>query len=255
MRTFQLLVLLILSSNFLHAQTKESELTFNDETILEDYGMIYKNNKSIFPISLKTDPGILDGLINTQTNYMNQNKEYRKLRKIDSLEFQDSVYIKNAGLIILSPFLERLFESTGLTDNNVFNDERSKSKAVHLLDYAAGGKTGSKEYDLVLNKLLCGMSVSDPIEENIHLTNEDIEIVNDLLRATIQQWTAIGETSIDGLRDIFLQRDGKLKEDGEQYYLIVEGKPYDMLLNQIPWNISKIRLNWMKKELLVKWRY
>jgi hypothetical protein len=80
-----------------------------------------------------------------------------------------------------------------------------------------------------------------------------MEIVDGLLTAVTQQWSALRETSIDGLRESFLKRDGKLEEE-DSFYLKIEQKPFDLLLDQIPWNISKIKLSWMPKILNVEWR-
>jgi hypothetical protein len=183
-----------------------------------------------------------------------EDKDYRKLGETKKREFLDPIFIKNAGLIILSPYLGMLFEKCGLTDSNGFIDEQSQFKAVHLLEYAATGKTGKEEHQLVINKLLCGMDVIDPVERNIALNDSDKETVDSLLNAITQQWPPLKGTSIDGLRGSFLQRDGKLEEEEEQYFLKVEQKAFDMLLDQIPWNITQIKLSWMEKILLIEWR-
>lgn len=183
-----------------------------------------------------------------------EDKDYKKLGETKKREFLDPIFIKNAGLIILSPYLGMLFQKCGLTDSEGFIDEESKFKAVHLLEYAATGNTGKEEHELVINKLLCGMDVTEPVERNVTLTDGDKETVNGLLGAITQQWTPLKGTSIDGLRSSFLQRDGKLEEEAEQYFLKIEQKAFDMLLDQIPWNISQIKLSWMEKILLIEWR-
>ena len=183
-----------------------------------------------------------------------EDKDYKKLGETKKRELLDPIFIKNAGLIILSPYLGLLFQKCGLTDSEGFIDEESKFKAVHLLEYAATGNTGKEEHELVINKLLCGMDVTEPVERNVTLTDGDKETVNGLLSAITQQWTPLKGTSIDGLRTSFLQRDGKLEEEEEQYFLKIEQKAFDMLLDQIPWNISQIKLSWMEKILLIEWR-
>lgn len=183
-----------------------------------------------------------------------EEKDYRKLGEETPREFLDPIFIKNAGLIILSPYLGMLFEKCGLMLQGEFIDEESKFKAVHLLEYAATGKTGKEEHELVINKLLCGMNVTDPVERNIELSDTDKEIVNGLLTAVTQQWKPLNGTSIEGLQLSFLQRDGKLEEENEQYFLRIEQKAFDMLLDQISWNITRIKLRWMQKMLIIEWR-
>jgi hypothetical protein len=222
MRKIQLIVFLLLSSNYLCPQANKTDLLIGD-----------KNNKIELLSSFKTNFDIHD---------------------LDSQEIQEVFFIKNAGLIILSPYLETLFEKCGLTNNNEFIDKQSKFIAVRLLEYAVTGKTVSEEYELVINKLLCGLSVLDTIGVNINLSNENKEIVDGLLNAVIQHWTVLGNTSIDGLRESFLQREGRLEEHEEQYNLNVEQKAYDILLDHIPWSFHNIGLKWMEKNIVVEWR-
>ncbi|MGF1586731.1 MAG: contractile injection system tape measure protein [Bacteroidales bacterium] len=222
MRKIQLIVFLLLSSNYLCSQTNNTDLLIGDI-----------NNKIEFLRYLEPNFNIQD---------------------LVSQEIQEVFFIKNAGLIILSPYLETLFEKCGLTINNEFIDKQSIFIAVRLLEYAAIGKAGSEENELVINKLLCGLSVLDTIVVNINLSNENKEIVDDLLNAVIQHWTVLGNTSIDGLRLSFLQREGRLEEHEEQYNLNVEQKAYDTLLDHIPWSFHNIGLKWMEKNILVEWR-
>ncbi len=184
----------------------------------------------------------------------NENKDYKKLGETEPRAFTDPIFIKNAGLIIMSPFLGTLFEKCGLIKDSEFIDEESKYKAVHLLEFAVTGKKATQENELVLNKLMCGMKVTDPVDITITLTEKEKETVDSLLTAITQHWKALNGSSIDALRSTFLERDGKLEEDTNEYYLKVEQKTFDMLLDQIPWNISKIKLSWMKKLLQVEWR-
>jgi hypothetical protein len=166
----------------------------------------------------------------------------------------EPIFVNNAGLIILAPYLGLLFEKCALMEHGKFHDQESKYSAVHLLEYAATGESGNEEHELIINKLLCGMSITDPITVNVGLADEHKEIVDSLLKAVTQQWSALYNTSIDGLRTSFLQREGKLEETDDQYHLKIEQKAFDMLMDQIPWNIRKIKLSWMEKIMQVEWR-
>ena len=179
---------------------------------------------------------------------------YRKLGEKEPREFLDPIFISNAGLIIIAPFLHVLFQKCGLMEQSGFKDELSKYKAIQLLAYAATGKTSQEEPELVINKILCGLDLTAPLNKVEDLEAPEKEIVDSLLHAVTQQWSALKETSIDGLRNSFLQREGRLIEEEGQFFLKVEQKPFDMLLSQIPWNISKIKLSWMQKILEVEWK-
>ncbi len=169
-------------------------------------------------------------------------------------ELEEPLYSNYAGLIIIAPFLPMLFERSGLMQDNTFNDAGSVYKAIHILQYAATGSTIVNEHDLAIHKVLCCISLNTPIDLSITLSDTDKELVNSLLVAVIQQWTVLGLTSIAGLQETFLQRNGRLEEDAEAYFLRVETKGVDMLLDQIPWNITRIKLGWMPKMLEILWR-
>ena len=183
-----------------------------------------------------------------------EDKEYRKLGERKPWEFTDPIFISNAGLIILAPYLGMLFDKCELISDGKFIDAESRYKAVQLLQFAVTGTTVMQEYDLILNRLMCGMDITAPLDLTQIITNEEKEIVVGLLVAVTQHWSALYSSSIESLRVTFLQRDGKLEDENGTYNLKVEQKAYDMLLDQIPWNISKISLSWMNKTLEVLWR-
>ena len=75
-----------------------------------------------------------------------------------------------------------------------------------------------------------------------------------MLEAVIEQWPVLKNTSIAGLREAFLQRNGKLFSKNDKLHLQVEASTLDVLLDQLPWNLSMIKLPWMKGLLRVDWR-
>jgi hypothetical protein len=86
------------------------------------------------------------------------------------------------------------------------------------------------------------------------LNENEKELVDSLLEAVTQQWSAMQNTSINGLRESFLTRNGQLTMEENGFFLKVEQQSYDMLLDQIPWNLSSIQYKWMEKLLRVEWR-
>ena len=116
------------------------------------------------------------------------------------------------------------------------------------------GNQSSQEENMVLNKILTGIPITEPINPLGELTDTHKEIVESLLDAIRSQWKAMNGTSNEGLRTTFLQREGKLEEEDEQFYLKVASGPFDMLLDQIPWNYNQVKLSWMQKILITEWR-
>ncbi len=166
----------------------------------------------------------------------------------------EQVYINNAGLVLASPYLPRLFEMLGLTENKAFKDRAAAVRAVHMLEFLVNESTSSSESQLVLNKLICGVKNSVPIEREISITTQEKQQLESLLQGMIKNWKSLGSTSIAGLRESFLQRHGKLQLKDDAWYLQVEPKAFDMLLDQIPWGFSTIKYPWMERVIYVEWR-
>ena len=79
------------------------------------------------------------------------------------------------------------------------------------------------------------------------------EFCESLLKGVVQNWEKIGNTSTEGLRESFLRREGLIRKTNKDYTLIVKKKPFDMLLDTLPWNITMVQNVFMKYRLLVEW--
>ncbi|MBV8659991.1 MAG: hypothetical protein JO142_19395 [Burkholderiales bacterium] len=176
----------------------------------------------------------------------------------DAVKLEEPIYIANAGLVLLAFFTQRLFDRFGLLEERHFKDEAAQYRAIHCLAYLVDGHVDSNESDWVLNKLLCGAPLARPVPPLAGLDEETCGTMDDLLRAVIAHWKIIGNTSIPGLRGNFLQRQGRLTAEegagGRHWRLVVQPAPFDMLLDQLPWSYSTIKLPWMEEVLYVDWR-
>ena len=168
----------------------------------------------------------------------------------------DPIYVSNAGLVLLWPFLSTFFQRLTLMNPlRKFSSEEAQLRAVHLLQYLATKHAKTPEHDLVLNKLLCGIDIEQPLPLEIEMKQEEIDLSESLLKAAINQWTALKNTSPDGLRGAFLIRDGKLNQVSEKKWLLrVDQRPFDVLLLKIPWSYAMIRLVWTDYIINVEWR-
>jgi len=160
------------------------------------------------------------------------------------------LYIGNAGLVLLHPYLAILFQELQLTD---FKDIDTISKAVQVLGYLASGRDDLHEYELVFPKILCGLHPGQPVKYLDPLKEEEKTAANELLEAVIAHWNALGSTTPDGLRGNFLMREGKLEWKDEEWQLYVTQQPYDMLLNRLPWGFSVVSLSWMPWLIKTVW--
>lgn len=167
---------------------------------------------------------------------------------------ENGVFVSNAGLVLLWPFFTRLFTRCGWLNGMQFASPETAYRAVHLLQYLANKQEQPPEYLLVLNKLLCGITKASPVVKELELTADEKQIGEELLGAVIKQWTVLGNTSVQGLRETFLERSGQLLFMPEHVVLRVERKAFDKLLGRLPWAINLIRLPWMKQPLYVEWK-
>jgi hypothetical protein len=178
----------------------------------------------------------------------------QKTTSKEESEILEEIYISNAGLVLCSPFLPQLFNLLGLLQDEVFPDRESSERAVLLLQYMLYRETFFPEYQMVLNKVLCGLTTGYPIDCDIEVTNKEKEIMDQMLNGMIQHWGKLGNTSVIGLIESFLRREGKLEQREDIWQLTVEQKGIDVLLDSIPWSYTLIKHRWMKKAINVKWR-
>ncbi len=166
-----------------------------------------------------------------------------------------AIPVTNAGLVLVQVYFERLFNMFEMLGAKNFVDEDARKKAVHVLQYLSSKRTNVGEEHLVLNKVLCGMDPSEPIEIDTAITEKEQETIEGLIKAMINYWSAIGDCSVDGFRGNWLIRDGLLTETDERWEMTVEKRPYDLLIDRSPFSFSIIKLPWMNKPLHVQWPY
>ena len=166
---------------------------------------------------------------------------------------EQGMYVNNAGIVLLWPFLTNYFEELTLIKDKNFINEEAREKAVLLTQFLVTGSEDIPEYDLALNKILCGWALDEPISQKLDLTLEAITGSQSFIENIAAMWKAIGEVSVSGFQQTFLQRDGLLKENDFGWQLIVERKTLDILLDKLPWSFNVIKLGWMTKPLFVEW--
>ena len=141
-----------------------------------------------------------------------------------------------------------------LLEEKRFKNRTTAERAVHLLEFTVNERHAAPEFQLMLNKIMCGLDGPVPIAGGIDPTEQEIEAVHRMLEGMIDHWKIIGNTSVAGFRSSFLQRQGYLTLEHDAWHLQVEGRSFDMLLDQLPWSIAVIKYPWMTRVLHVKWR-
>lgn len=173
----------------------------------------------------------------------------------ETSEALSNLKVPNSGLVLIWPFFPRLFSMLDyLDEENVFKSNVEKSRAVRLLHYICGFDWDEPEYNLTLNKILCGMPFSERMEPGLEITQKEIDTSEQLLEGVIQNWQQLGSTSVSGLQQSFLQRNGFLEKEEENWKLKVEKNGIDVLIDHMPWSYASVILRWMPGAIYVEWR-
>ena len=166
----------------------------------------------------------------------------------------EALFVENAGQVLIGPYMPRLFSMLDLTEAGKFKSAEAAERAAHLLQCVIGAPSDTPEVMLGLNKILCGIPAGTAIAREITITGHERETIDMMLRAIIEHWKKIGNTTPDGLRQSFLRRAGRMHLQDDAWYLNVERGTFDMLLDSLPWSFSIIKHPWMERAVHVNWR-
>jgi len=174
-------------------------------------------------------------------------------KSTDAFSDVEEVFVSNAGLVILWPYLGRFFTGIGLLTEGRFQSQEAAERAALLCHYLVAPNEQPSEPSLALNKLLCGLELAYPISLEITLTENEQSAIEELLSAAAGNWAALKTTNPNALRQLFLQRNGSLQIKDGNYLVRVERKSHDLLLDKLPWSIANIRLAWLDSLIRVEW--
>lgn len=183
-------------------------------------------------------------------------------RGLAELLDQGGLAVEDAGLVMLWPFLERLFQRLELVDPEprTFPHLRAQTRGARLLHALARGPAAyaedPPEFTMTLPKLLCGLEPDAPLDPDglaEALPATFLDEGERLLEAVLGHAEGLGLRGVDGLRGSFLLRDGVLVSRDGAWLLRVAGEAYDLLLARVPWSWSWVSLPWMAEPLRVEW--
>ncbi|MBS1902214.1 MAG: hypothetical protein JSS75_00740 [Bacteroidetes bacterium] len=169
---------------------------------------------------------------------------------IDAIE---SLSTNTAGLVIAAVYIPMFFERHGFTRNNEFVSGAHRFEAVQALGYLSYGRGDVEEHLLVMEKLWCGLDLREPIPPGAPMTSERCAQCDELLHAIVENWSVLKNTSIAGLRETFLRRPGLLERREHSWHLVVERRTVDVLLERLPWTISRVTFPWTNLPIEVEW--
>lgn len=165
----------------------------------------------------------------------------------------EELYIPNAGLVILGPFLPHFFQALGYVAKGSFQDEATPHRAAGLLHYLATGEEELQEYMAPLLKVLCGIGLEEPLSLAYELTEAEKAEAHFLLQTVISYAPVLKNMSIDGFRGTFLLRNGILSARDGHWLVQVERETYDVVLERFPWHWGVVKLPWGGRVVEVEW--
>lgn len=168
----------------------------------------------------------------------------------------DYLFINNAGLCLLSPWLPRLFDRLGYLNEEKkdFKDTTSRIRAVFVLQYlVCPEESNFSEVELTLNRILVSLRMNVPLPKQLSLTDEEKLSADSMVSAVKDYWPKMSGTSLKGFRQSFISRGGRLEQKDEKWMLTVDDKVYDVILDTVPWSFKQIRYTWLKKYIQVLW--
>ena len=167
---------------------------------------------------------------------------------------EDRIPVSDAGLVLLHPFIGRMMENLGLVEEGAFVSPLARIRAVHLLRDLTGSDEPHYNHNLLLEKVLCGLPVAYAIPPEWKPTDREKEEVKSLLEAVCDYWRSLSGSSIEALCGSFIRRPGAIERFEDTWTIRVEGNTIDILLDDLPWELSVIFLPWLEKPLAVEWQ-
>lgn len=168
-------------------------------------------------------------------------------------EVDADIFISNAGLVLLHPFIPALLETLGLQKEGHFPSLEAQMAAAKVLQFVVWGENTLSENHFPLIKILLGIPIHQVLDLEIELPEIWKQECESMLSEVIQHWSVLKNTSSAGLRETFLQREGKISPAANGWKLQVERKTVDILIGKLPWGIGIIKLPWMNELMYVDW--
>jgi hypothetical protein len=140
-----------------------------------------------------------------------------------------------------------------LDSEEQFRNTEMKHRAAFLLHRLLFPGQRPREHKMMLNKIICGITLAEPLYLNFRATTTETREMKQLLNAIIDHWAPLKNTSHQGLLQSFFIREGLMKRQERDWQVHVERKGVDLLLDQIPWSYSMLKFPWNNFIIFTAW--
>ena len=176
-----------------------------------------------------------------------------EIKDLVNEELTEGILATHAGLILLWPYLNSLFDKLGLLKAEKFKSKRTWNKSLFVLHYLATGRVYAEEHELLIPKILTAYPLEWVAPTNQFLGKGVINECTNLLNSAIKNWSALKSTSPGGLRQTFLQREALVKKQEDEWKFMFERKGVDVLIDNLPFGLSFIKFKWLNTFIQVIW--
>ena len=222
----------------------------HDKDTREHNRDIEGNSSEIPKEGIKTDEQI-KMLLNALLSDMHPNSASNDYDTEDNKRYSTDV----AGIVLLHPFLANYFRQVRLLDeNDQFISLEKQIHAVHLLRYLTGKKGRHHSHLLNAEKIICGLPPTFPIPIKHSISKMEKKEAQDMFDAVKQYWKSISKTSIEGIQTSFIHRHGIITYEKPYWLIRVEGSTLDILMDDLPWEMSMLIFPWIDKNILIEWQ-
>ncbi len=159
--------------------------------------------------------------------------------------------VSNAGMVLLHPFVEKIFTELCLLSDSRFIDDVCRCRGAYMWAYTASGYEYCSDLDLVLPGLLCGVSPGSADYTGFTISEFEKEICNRHLCRLLKYWDLAQD--LETLRCNFLRRAGVLDKSNGYWTLQIEEKKADDLAEGTFQSPIRVFRSWQKEPLTVYW--
>lgn len=160
--------------------------------------------------------------------------------------------ISNAGMVLLHPFVEKIFVELCLISDSAFIDDACRCRGAYIWAYTASGYENYSDLDLLLPGLLCGVSPESADYTGFTISEFEKEICNRHLCRVLKYWDLA--RNLETLRCNFLRRVGVLEQSNGYWTLQIEEDKADDLAEGSFQSPIRIFRSWQKEPLIVYWQ-
>ncbi|OON39836.1 hypothetical protein BTJ39_12460 [Izhakiella australiensis] len=157
-------------------------------------------------------------------------------------------------MLLLWPLIPKLFSRLNLWEEDRFISDSARWQAMYCLDWLVWGDTIVTPERLILNQLLCGVSLLTDASQVDALAPLQQKDMDEWLIAIGQQLAGWQKLSLTDIRQLFLQRRGEISTEGAFPQIKVRSEPYDYLLRDWPWPMTLAVLPWTQQPLAIVWQ-